>query len=176
MLFAIALARMRYASVFTVLLALLLAGCGGDSDQTSQTTAQETSGEQSITGFGEESEAEERAAILAAERGYFTALGAEEFAEACDRLAESSRSSLGGLTGSGGNCAAALPRLLTPEAFALARQAAKGEVTAVRVDGEQAFVVYRAPGATLFVLPMVEEAGEWKPTSLTGSVLVPDLN
>lgn len=172
---------MRHITVFLLLAALFLAGCGGgDSDGGGETTAETTtSGELSITEFGEESEGEERAAILAAERGYLTALGEKDFTAACERLAESARTSLGQLAGSGkgaDNCAAVLPKLLSDEAFLLSRQAAQGEVTGVRVEDEQAFVVYRAPGAELFVLPMVEEDGEWRPTSLTGSVLVPDLN
>jgi len=41
-------------------------------------------------------------------------------------------------------------------------------------DG-QAFAIFRAPGAKLWVLPMRRQGGQWRPTTLLPSVLVPDL-
>jgi hypothetical protein len=57
----------------------------------------------------------------------------------------------------------------------VARQQADGQITKVRVQGNRAFVVFRAPGAKLYVTGLVEEGGGWKATTVIPSVLVPEL-
>jgi len=175
-----------------LLLALPLAACGEGEEATTQRGAataarsateasprpERQTGEQSVEAFGTEAAGQERAAILAAERSYLRALGKGDHAAACARLPDQVRASLrqlvtGRLKAKG--CAAILPAVLAPAALALARAQAGGEVRKVRVEDEQAFVIFRAPGAKLWVLAMARQGGEWRPTTLVPSVLVPDL-
>jgi hypothetical protein len=72
-------------------------------------------------------------------------------------------------------CAAILPRLLSASTPATARQQAEGKITKVSAEGERGFVVFHAPGAKLYRMTMVREAGEWKVATLASFVLVPEL-
>jgi len=171
-----------------LLLALLPAACGEEGDTTTTQTdpapgapsprPERQTGEQSVEAFGREAKGPQREAILAAERGYLTALAEREHAAACAYLTDAVRASLrqlvvGGLKARG--CPAILPEVLSPAAFALARAQAGGELRRVRVGDGQAFAIFRAPGAKLWVLPMRRQGGQWRPTTLLPSVLVPDL-
>ena len=72
-------------------------------------------------------------------------------------------------------CAKLLSVVLTPTASDFAREQVGGTITRVRVGGDRAFVVFRAPGAKRYMLAFVREDGEWKSTTAYASVLVPDL-
>lgn len=159
----------------------LLASCGGSSDSATETAPAAAQGreggERGVLEFGAAASPEQRQQIVAAKESYFRTLGQRDLEGACEALAAGARDSLAALTGGeDGGCTEAIKRLLSPEAFAVAKHAAGGQVSRVRVDGDQAFVIYRAPGAKLFVLPMAREGDEWRPTSVLGSVLVPDLS
>lgn len=185
------------ASCLLLVVALLLIGCGdGEEDGTvapesAPSAAAPTQGgskagegepsrggEASIEDFGEEAEGSERAAILDAFSAYLNALAGKEYAAACSYLAASVHSSLrqfvpAPLKAKG--CPALLPRLLAPTAPAIAREQAEGKIAKVRIDADRAFVVFHAPGAKLYQLPMAREDGGWKSTLVAASVLVPDL-
>jgi hypothetical protein len=137
-----------------------------------------TGGEKSIEEFGAEATGSEREALLFSFHAYLEALGRRDYATACSQLAKTVQRSLEqfapGAPGHRG-CAAILPHLLAPTAAAISRAQAAGRVTRARVKGSRGFVVYHAPGAKLFQMPMVREDGEWKVGLLAGSVLVPEL-
>lgn len=134
-------------------------------------------GEASIEEFGSEAEGSEREAVLAVFTGYLNAIAEEDYPAACSHLAATVRSSLTQLAGEASRsaCAALLPKLLAPTAPRIAHEQANGRITKVRAEGDRAFVVFRAPGAELYQLTMIEEGGEWKATTVGASVLVPEL-
>jgi hypothetical protein len=173
----------KLSAVLCVLLLLLVAGCGGGGSSSSTETSpggssrQPVGGEASIEGFGQKAEGADRQAILAAFHGYLEALAHKDYPGACAHMAASLHESLGQLAGKGSKaaCATLLPALLSPQAAAIARDQAAGEVTGVRVEGERGFVVFKAPGARLYDMPMAGEAGEWKVASAVAGVLAPEL-
>ena len=133
-------------------------------------------GDESITSFGSEAEGDERERLIAAQQGLLNGLADRDYATACTRLSERTRRGMAQLTGRRrASCESLLPKLLSPTAAAVAREQAGGDVASVRVEAEQAFVLFRAPGAKLYMLAMREEDGEWRSTTVAGSVVIPDL-
>jgi hypothetical protein len=133
-------------------------------------------GEKSIERFGSEAGGSERDAVLAAFGGYLEAVAARDYATACSHLAASVRQGMAQFAPPKlrrRGCAAILPQLLSPSASAIAGRQANGKVTRVRVEGERGFVVFHAPGAKLYQMPIVREGGAWKAGLLAASVLVP---
>jgi hypothetical protein len=170
---------MRPAAL-ALLALVLLSGCAAGADPGSANRSApeqaEPSGEESIERFGSEATGARRAAILAAFRDYLGALGHRDYPDACSRLSAAVVRSLRrfaapATTRSG--CAQLLPAVLAPSAAEVSRDQAGGEVTKVRVSGSRSFVVFRAPGAKLYQLTMLREAGEWKAATLSGAILVP---
>jgi hypothetical protein len=176
-------------------LALLLATClvacgGGDGDSTSSTAGgastessasgeEHKGGEASIEEFGSEAGGSDREALLAVFTGYLNAIADKNNATACSYLTTNVQEGLeqfvgGALKGKG--CTAILPKLLAPTAPQIAREEVNGQITKVRVEGDRAFIVFKAPGAKLYQLTMVREGGDWKTATVSASVLVPDLS
>jgi len=183
--------------------ALAAAGCGGggDTSTTASTGAPaeagfsatagaegsgggstakqaEGGGEKSIEEFGEEAEGDARTATIGAFHGYLEALATGDPVAACSHLAATVQRSLRqfsprALRSKG--CAAILPKVLAPSAPATAREQARGQITRVRVDGERGFVIFRAPGAKLYEMPMVRQPDGWKVGLVAAAVLVPKL-
>jgi len=172
-------ARAVRAFVALLLTMSLLVGCGGSSggDAGENTTgrAGPQRGEESIEGFGEEAKGLERAALVASYRSFMGALAGQDYASVCAHLSASVEASLRRLSPAKGPgpCEAALPELLSPSAPDFAGQQARAHIIKVRVEGNDAFVIYRAPGAKLYQMGMARERGEWKPTTVIGSILVP---
>lgn len=166
--------------------ALVITGCGGDGSSTSTrgtasaqapTDEAQRGGEASIEDFGSEAEGSERAQILALFGAYLNALAEKDYATVCADLSAAVQSSLARFAGKGskGGCEAILPKLLAPTAARVATEQAEGKIAKVRVEDDRAFVVFKAPGAKLYQLTMVEEGGEWKAASVAAAVLVPEL-
>jgi hypothetical protein len=167
--------------------ALCLSACGGSgsgstaSSQTSASTTEKSKlphyegGEKSVEAFGSEAGGSDREAVLAAEQGYLGAIAERDYEAACSHLSSQPRRSLRQLAAGKKTvqCPQILPALLSSSAAATARRQAAGTVTKVRVRGDQAFIVFHAPGAKLYVFTMVREGGEWKAAAIAGSVLVP---
>jgi hypothetical protein len=174
-----------------LLCALLLAACGsGDSSSspsaasteeaktTTESTASKRSenAEESIEGFGSEATGSPRAQLIGAFRAYLGALGEADIASICAGLAARVRESLANLAQSKekkASCESVLPKLLSPSAPTAARQQANGKVTRVRVKGDEAFIIFHAPGARLYQMTMVRESGRWKASTAIASVLAP---
>ncbi len=158
-------------------LALASCGEGGEESTSSSTTVQpqRVGGEQSIERLGEEASGSEREAVLSTFSSYLGALGERDYQSACPQLAKVVRESLAQIANQRASCAEVLPAILAPSATPLARAQAEGQVTKVRIEEKQGFVVFKAPGAKLYQLTMVREGGEWKAGSATAAVLVPAL-
>lgn len=184
----------RIGALLAVLLvAFGLISCGGGGDTTedahstgAQGTTEPTAeadkggnyegGEKSIEEFGSEAEGSEEEAIVSAEQAYLSAIADKDFSEACSFLSASATRSLEQfvvprLKAKG--CPAILPKLLSSTAPAVARPQAEGEIKRVRIKGDQAFVIFHAPGARLYVFTMLREADGWKATTIAASILVP---
>jgi hypothetical protein len=118
-------------------------------------------------------------ALLGAFTGYLRAVAVKDSGRACSLLSVLAKRSLARLAasgpGKGAACSQILAAMLTPGAADVARQQANGRVTKVRVKGGRAFVVFRAPGAKLYQLTMVNEGEGWKAATVVASVLVPRL-
>lgn len=175
---------MRYL-VLAALCLLMFAGCGGGGDDSasSSTTSsaaptQSQNAEASIEGFGEEAKGSDRAELLAAFHGYLGAIADGDQEAACSYLSERVRESLLQLASRAKKslgCAELLGALLSPEANEITRSQDDGQVRKVRLQGDTAFVVFHAPGASLFQLNLSREGDEWKVASLSASVLAPEL-
>jgi hypothetical protein len=131
-------------------------------------------GEKEVEGFGSEAQGSAKGEVLGAERSYLGAIATKSYAQACARLAPAVTGSLQKLVkGSGAGCGAILSKLLSPTTAPAARQQLQGEVVRVRVEGKQAFVIFHAPGARLWTLPLSNEGGGWKVATLAPTVLAP---
>lgn len=165
----------------------LLAGCGGDSDSSSSSNTDPDSskaasseyqgGERSVQGFGSEASGSEREAALSAFHAFLAAIAARDYGAACAQLAKPAIASLEQLAspqlGEEG-CEAIVSKLLAASSAPAAAQQDEGKVTQVRVEGDQALVLFRAPGARLYVLSLIREGGDWKSSTLSASILVPE--
>jgi hypothetical protein len=130
--------------------------------------------EEEVEEFGSEAQGSTKGQVLTTERAYLSAIAMKSYDEACARLAPAVTASLQKMVkGSGSRCEALLPRLLSPTVAAVARQQSQGEVVRVRVEGRQAFVVFHAPGARLWTLPLSNEGGGWKVSTLAPTILAP---
>jgi hypothetical protein len=171
--------------VLSGVLTCVLCGCGGGREgfgspapASTRSSGQAARGaEEGIEAFGNEAEGGDRRAILAAEQSYFFAAASKRYALACSRLATSVRSSLSKFADSrpGANCSDVLPAMLAPQAYAALRQQLNGAIRKVRRKGDRAFVVFHAPGARLYQLPLVNEQNRWKVRLLFASILAPSL-
>ena len=167
------------AAALGCLCLFLLPGCGGGDESSASTatttTEQRTGGERSIEGFGSEAQGAEKEEMLGSYRSYLGAIGKKDYQSACELLAQRVRDALAKLAKGKASCEEVMGGILAPTAAPLSRAQAKGEVTRVRVEGENGFVVFKAPGAKLYQLTLFSEGGEWKAGSGTAAVLVPDL-
>lgn len=107
---------------------------------------------------------------------YLTGLADRDYKLACASLAMPVQRSLARIVVTqlrSAGCPAILPKLLSGSAADVAREAAGGRVSSVRVKGDRAFVLYHAPGAQLYVLTMIREGSAWKAAMVAGSILIP---
>ena len=122
------------------------------------------SGDNSIQTYGTDETGPERDAAVAAMRSFVLAIADRDFPTVCGGLASKVRA---GLSQSGKTCPEVLKELvIIPPAEA--RASANGTVTAVRVGGGNAFVLFRPAGsnaANYFVLTL--EGGVWKSLGLS---------
>lgn len=174
---------MRALVLIATVLVLILGGCGQGGSETgsgaatsSPSSRAEAGGEASIEGFGSEAEGSEREQILAVFAAYLNAIAGRDYRAACSQLAVNARSSLAQIAGKAGSkagCAEILQKLLSPSAPAISAQQAEGAIARVRFEGDRGFVVFRAPGADLYEMPMSKEGGDWRVGLVAASVLVP---
>jgi hypothetical protein len=125
-------------------------------------------GDNSIPEFGGEAPASRRTSALAVVASFLRAGAGGDWSRACSYLAAPTRSSLEGLAKRAnrrhegcGPILAALSKLR--HATADAELPAAG-VSALRVRGRNAFLLYRGSRAQGYVMPMASEGGVWKLT------------
>lgn len=186
--------------VFAGLLVLSQVGCGGSSSSNANTAAGQPSGgggdgtgsathqgagsstpkpefaEEEVSGYGSEASGSDEQSIVATEHHYLEALAGRDLPQACSLLSARVTRSLEQFAppqARKGGCKAILPKIVSPSAAAVARQQLEGQIRRVRVKGRDAFVIFHAPGAQLFVFPLVQEEGSWKLATLTSSILAP---
>jgi hypothetical protein len=174
-------------ALIAVLAAFALSACGGGSDTSTGEGGSETeavqqgsggrpSAEEEVESAGREAEGSEAAAILAAERGYLNAIADRDYARACSLTSQGALKSLEATISKPAgsvDCDEILAKVLGGTAAAAARSQADGEIRKVRVLGNEALVIFHAPGARLYAFGLVDEDSEWRAATLTSTVLAP---
>ncbi len=135
-------------------------------------------GDNSVQEFGEEADTEEFAAAAVALHNFLDARAEGNWAAACQYMSKSVIDSFGELAsqaqqqGADGSCAEILEVLINPAAAqSMKEEAAKADVGSLRLDGEQAFVIYTGVDGEPLAMPVVSEGGDWKVTSIAGTPL-----
>ena len=127
-------------------------------------------GDNSIQTFGGEAESSEEKEITTAMASFLRAMAARDYNAICDGLSEANIGQLEQLMKLkkevGTDCPSVLKSLLvgpTDEA----QKAAEGTVYQVRVEGENAFVMFTPVGGTASYFVMKHDPDGWKSTSLS---------
>ena len=127
-------------------------------------------GDNSIQTFGGEAESSEEKEITTAMASFLRAMAARDYNAICDGLSDANISQLEQLMKlkkeAGTDCPTVLKSLLvgpTDEA----QKAAEGTVYQVRVEGENAFVMFTPVGGTASYFVMKHDPDGWKSTSLS---------
>jgi hypothetical protein len=144
---------------------------GGGSDQ-----FRVRGGDNSVQEFGEESDESELEEAATTLHAYLVARAEEDWPAACGTLAKSVKAQLRALASraedlKGEDCAAILAALTPTLPPAVRRESTIVDAGSLRVEGEQAFLIYRgAEGKTYTVLMAPEDSG-WKVGSLAATPL-----
>lgn len=131
----------------------------------------------SVQEFGDEADTSELDAAAAALHNFLDARAARNWAAACEYLSngvvESFESLASQAKGVGDtSCAALLEKLTNPAATAsIKAEAEKADVRSLRIEGENAFLIYIGLDGAVLAISMVNEDGEWKVNSLAGTPL-----
>lgn len=134
-------------------------------------------GDNSVQEFGEEADTSERDEAATTLHNFLDARSAEDWEAACSYLAADVRESLEKLAAQAKqvedtSCAEILGKLTNRAALpALREEAARADVGSLRIEGGQAFVIYRGLGGTILAVPMANESGSWRVASLAGTPL-----
>lgn len=133
-------------------------------------------GDNSVQEFGSEAEAAEFDQAAEAVHGFFDARVRGDWEAACSYLAADVAESLQQLSGKSkeledGGCPEALKAISEGVPQSAFKEAAKADIGSLRVEGDQAFVIYRGAMKTVFAMPMKDEDGAWKVASLAGTPL-----
>jgi hypothetical protein len=133
-------------------------------------------GDDSIQTFGEEAEDTEEEEILAAMGSFLRVMANDDYAAICAGISASNRAQLEQLMKlkkQAGDCASLLKGLLVgPNSEA--RNAAEGTVHQVRVEGENAFILFTPLGGRASYFVMKRDPDGWKSTSIgTGTPFDP---
>lgn len=134
-------------------------------------------GDNSVQEFGEEADAEEFDAAAVAVHNFLDARAESNWAAACEYMAKSVIESFEKLAVQAkqiedASCGGILEKLTNPAAKeAMKEEAEKANVGSLRIEGEQAFVIYTGVAGTILAMPMVNEGGTWKVASLAGTPL-----
>ena len=104
-------------------------------------------------------------------------MAASDYAKVCDGLSASNRKELQAFTKAKpklSGCPSVLKTLISTRGVPEALKAAAGTLTAVRVKGDTAFVIFRPKGGKTSYFVMKREGGAWKAIGLsTGTPLNP---
>jgi hypothetical protein len=127
---------------------------------------------ESVRTFGHEASAADAAAITTALRDYLAARAGGDSARACSLIAARIAQGLERFAAAVPNvqersCAGMLARLSGQLPAQERAQFSPPRITAVRVEGEHAFVIYRGAHDASLAMPMVRASGAWKVGELT---------
>jgi hypothetical protein len=134
-------------------------------------------GDNSVQEFGGEADTSERDAAAVALHNFLDARAEGNWAAACQYMSKSTVESFEKLAAQAKqvgdtSCAGILEKLTNPAAKgAMKAEAEKANVGSLRIEGEQAFVIYTGIDGTVLVMPMANEGGDWKVASLAGTPL-----
>jgi hypothetical protein len=144
-------------------------GIGNSSSGSSRSSSSGSGLANSFQTYGSTANSAQKVALSAGAFSFFRALAASDYIKVCSDLSSSNRlelqALLKGKNKKGGGCAAVLPTLLHsvgPEA----RKACEGTLSAVRVKGDTAFVLFRPRGGKPSYFVLRREAGTWKALGL----------
>lgn len=134
-------------------------------------------GDNSVQEFGEEADTSELDAAATALHNFLDARAEGNWAAACNYMSKGMIESLKKLVSQAKevedtSCAGILEKLTNPAAKAsMKAEAKKADVGSLRMEGEQAFVIYAGTEGTILAMPMANEGGEWKVAGLAGTPL-----
>jgi hypothetical protein len=134
-------------------------------------------GDNSVQEFGEEADASELDAAAAALHNFLDARAEGNWAAACNYMSKGIIESFEKLASQAKevedtSCGALLEKLTNPAAKSeMKAEAEKADVRSLRMEGEQAFLVYTGTKGAVLAIPMANEDGEWKVASLAGTPL-----
>jgi len=131
-------------------------------------------GDNSVQNFGEEgddAELEEAATTL---HDYLVARAEEDWPTACANLSKSVEEQLQGLAsrakGLAGKGCAAILRTLTPKLPAsVRRESTIVDAGSLRLEGDQAFLLYKGAEGKVYTVLMAPEDGEWRVGTLSAT-------
>jgi len=127
----------------------------------------------SVQTFGEEADDEQAALIAESARGFFKAQAKKNWADACFYLAAAVKEQFAEFASQAPepvptDCPSLLEELGQAVPNSARKQAAKVRVRNVRLEDEQAFVLYIGARREWYALPVREEDGGWKVTAIAG--------
>lgn len=134
-------------------------------------------GDNSVQEFGEEAEPEEFDEAAVALHNFLDARAEGNWAAACQYMSSAVIESFEKLAAQAKqleetSCGGILEKLTNPAAAEeMKKEAAKANVGSLRIEDEQAFVIYTGIDGTVLAMPMANEDGEWKVASLAGTPL-----
>lgn len=134
-------------------------------------------GDNSVQEFGEEADSEDFDDAAAALHNFLDARAEGNSAAACQYMSKAMIESFEKLTEQAKqtddtSCGEILENLTNPAAAqSMKEEAAKANVGSLRIDDEQAFVIYTGIDGTILAMPMANEDGDWKVASLAGTPL-----
>jgi hypothetical protein len=158
-----------------VLLVVALATGGDDSSSESSSSGAESqanAGSQGYLTFGDEASSADRAAAATAVQSFLRARANGDIAKQCALMAATAKKALqefgGGLTEKHQPC----PELMEAVNARINQKAVRGpgqiRVTAVRVDGDRGFVIYKDADGKTSAFSVVREGSSWKAGALNG--------
>jgi hypothetical protein len=131
-------------------------------------------GDNSVQEFGEEGDSSEFDAAATVLHNFLDARAEGNWAATCEYISKTIIESVEKLAAKAKqiedkSCGGILEKLTNPAASAsIKAEAEQANVRSMRTEGEQAFVLYTGPHATIFSMPMANEDGTWKVASLAG--------
>jgi hypothetical protein len=134
-------------------------------------------GDNSVQEFGAEASASEFDEAAAALHNFLDARAAGDWEAACSYLSSQVVESFKSFAAQAKrfedeDCAGLLEALTSPSAKpTFEAEAKRADVGSLRIEGERAFILYRALGDTVMAMPMTVEGGDWKVGSLASTPL-----
>jgi len=154
---------------FAAMTTLLVAGCGGDGDDSNTTTGERSQPPPSevqagIRTFGSEASGSQATQAEAAVRRFLDAEAAEEWEQACSYMAKQVRRLIESLASqkSDGSCPGFLQTSVEKLPQAERSQLGDIKTDSVRVKDKSGFVIYTTKGGEERALSVRLESGNWK--------------